>query len=39
MYYCDAYNNLKFDTNDGLHYTQETNEDIIYYISNKFIDY
>ena len=39
MYYCDAYNNLKFDTNDGLHYTQETNEDIIYYISNKCIDY
>ena len=39
MYYCDAYNNLKFDTNDGLHYTQETNENIIYYISNKCIDY
>ena len=39
MYYCDAYNNLKFETDDGLHYTQDTNKKIIYYIINDCVQF
>ena len=31
-HYCDSYNELKFKTYDGLHYTRETNIDIVNYI-------
>lgn len=39
MYYCDAYNNLKFETDDGLHYTQNTNKKIINYIINDCVQF
>lgn len=39
MYYCDSYNSLKFKTKDGLHYTQDTNREIIDYIANKCVQY
>lgn len=39
MYYCDAYNNLKFETDDGLHYTQDTNKKIINYIINDCVQF
>ena len=39
MYYCDAYNDLEFDTDDGLHYTRETNKKIIKYITDDCIKY
>lgn len=32
--FCDAYNNITFNTNDGLHYTEKTNKKIIEYILN-----
>jgi len=32
--YCDSYNNIHFNTKDGLHYTKNTNEKIIDYIIN-----
>ena len=32
--YCDSYNDLNFNTRDGLHYTVKTNEKIIEYILN-----
>lgn len=35
--YCDSYNNINFNTKDGLHYTKETNEKIIDYIINDCI--
>ena len=35
MFYCDSYHDLKFETNDGLHYTRNTNRKIIDYIANK----
>ena len=39
MYYCDAYNNLKFETDDGLHYTQNTNKKIVNYIINDCVEF
>lgn len=39
MHYCDSYNEMKFKTDDGLHYTRETNEDIINYIANKCVKF
>lgn len=39
MYYCDSYHDLKFDTDDGLHYTRETNKKIIKYITDDCIKY
>lgn len=35
VYYCDSYNNMSFETPDGLHYNKETNIKIIDYIANK----
>ena len=37
--YCDSYNTLKFKTKDGLHYTQDTNKDIINYIANGCVQF
>lgn len=37
--YCDSYNELEFDTKDGLHYTRSTNQKIINYIASKCISY
>lgn len=37
--YCDSYNNVDFETYDGLHYTSDTNTRIISYIKNNCIDY
>ena len=37
--YCDSYNTLKFETKDGLHYTQNTNREIINYIANKCVQF
>ena len=39
MFYCDSYNNIKFNTDDGLHYTQDTNREIINYIANKCVQF
>lgn len=39
MFYCDAYNELEFGTDDGLHYTKETNREIINYIVNKCVKF
>lgn len=39
LYYCDSNNDLKFDTYDGLHYTRDTNRDIINYIANKCVKF
>ena len=39
IHYCDAYNDLNFDTDDGLHYTRETNKKIIKYITDDCIKY
>ena len=37
--YCDSYHEVYFKTIDGLHYKQETSQEIINYISNKCIDF
>ena len=39
VYYCDAYNTIDFSSDDGLHYTQGTNREIINYIANKCINF
>lgn len=39
IHYCDSYHDLKFDTDDGLHYTRETNKKIIKYITDDCIEY
>lgn len=39
IFYCDSNNELNFDTDDGLHYTRETNRNIINYIVNKCVKY
>lgn len=39
MFYCDSYHDLKFETDDGLHYTQDTNREIINYIANKCVQF
>ena len=39
MHYCDSYNSIKFETYDGLHYTEETNKKIINYINNNCVQY
>ena len=39
IYYCDSYNTLDFKTKDGLHYTQDTNREIINYIVNKCVKF
>lgn len=39
IHYCDAYNTINFNSDDGLHYTQDTNKDIIKYIVSKCIDF
>ena len=39
IYYCDSYNTLDFKTDDGLHYTRDTNKDIINYIANKCVKF
>lgn len=39
MYYCDSYNSLKFKTYDGLHYTKQTDRNIINYIINKCVKF
>lgn len=35
MHYFDSYDTLDFQTDDGLHYTQDTNREIINYIANE----
>lgn len=37
--FCDAYHDIHFNTDDGLHYTIETDQDIVNYISNKCINF
>lgn len=37
--YCDSYNALNFSTYDGLHYTRDTNREIINYIINDCVKY
>ena len=37
--YCDSYHEIYFKTIDGLHYKQETSQEIIDYISNKCINF
>lgn len=37
--YCDSYNHIQFKTYDGLHYTKDTNQDVIDYIANKCVKY
>lgn len=37
VYFCDSYNELKFNTYDGLHYMKDTNINIINYINNNCI--
>ena len=37
VYYCNTYNNVSFNTFDGLHYTDETNTKIINYIDRNCI--
>lgn len=37
--YCDSYNDVEFETYDGLHYTADTDTRIISYIKNECIDY
>lgn len=39
IYYCDSYNDMSFETEDGLHYTQGTNKRIINYIVNDCVQY
>lgn len=39
IYYCNSYDELQFETIDGLHYTEETNRKIINYIANKCIKF
>ena len=39
MYYCDSYNQVNFKTDDGLHYTDDTNKEIIKYIDNECVQY
>lgn len=39
MYYCDSYHDLEFETDDGLHYTQSTNRNIIDYVANKCVQF
>lgn len=39
MYYCDSYNEMKFEAYDGLHYSHKTNEDVINYINDKCVKY
>ncbi len=39
IYICDSYNNIHFDTIDGLHYDFETNQRILKYISDECIKY
>lgn len=39
MHYCDSYHDLKFETDDGLHYTQNTNRKIIDYIANDCVQF
>lgn len=39
LHYCDAYNTIDFNSDDGLHYTQDTNREIINYIANKCISF
>ena len=37
MFYCNSYDTLEFKTDDGLHYTRQTNKEIINYIVNKCV--
>ena len=39
MHYCDSYNNIHFETYDGLHYDNSTNQLILNYITNKCVIY
>ena len=39
MTYCDSYNEVTFKTQDGLHYTKTTNQEIVDYITNKCVVY
>lgn len=39
LYYCNAYNTLQFESEDGLHYTQKTNRKIINYIANDCVSF
>lgn len=39
MHYCDSYNDMNFETKDGLHYTEDTNRKIINYIVNDCVQY
>ena len=39
MYYCDSYNQVNFKTDDGLHYRDETNREILDYIDNECVQY
>lgn len=37
--YCDSFNEMEFKMIDGLHYTKQTDIDILYYIANKCVKY
>lgn len=37
--YCNSYDSIYFKTDDGIHYTDETNQEIIDYISKKCLTY
>ena len=37
--YCDAYNDLEFLTDDGIHYLSKTSQDILNYIARRYINY
>ncbi len=39
IYYCDANRNLRFGTDDGLHYTRNTNKEILNYIINDCVKF
>ena len=39
MFYCNSNNSINFKTDDGLHYTKETNQKIVDYIVNKCISF
>lgn len=38
IFYCDSYSNIKFDSPDGLHYDEKTNQNIINFISRKCLN-
>lgn len=39
IYYCDSFNEIKFNMPDGLHYDIETDKKILNYIANRCVKY